>query len=154
MSIKIAIAQFFLIAVAISICAIPSQPEGQCTECGPLDVLINGTCYIKIRGCLRHIPGPACLECQFGYVFSNRTCIREAVFFNNTNISFIPPVKITPNPTLSYEDIRNKLGELYGSYFSDAHEYFLSRYSQLGKGNIKNVERLETKKGVFLVIEY
>lgn len=61
MSLKIAVGQFFLIALAYSLCANPLQPEGQCTDCGPLDVLIDRTCYAKIRGCLKHQAGPICI---------------------------------------------------------------------------------------------
>lgn len=85
----------------------------------------------------------------------NRTsCVREAEFNNNTNLSFIPPVVITPAPTLTMEDIRNKLGDQYGAYVSEANDYFISRYPEVSKGKIKNVDRLETKKGTFLAIEY
>ena len=61
MSIKIVAAVFCLLSFALSICVNPSQPIGKCTECGPLDVLINGICFVKIRGCLRHDAGPVCL---------------------------------------------------------------------------------------------
>lgn len=150
---KIAIAQFFLFSLACSLCVNPTQPEGQCTECGPLDILINGTCYVKIRGCLKHQAGPICVECQFGYILNKGLCIRDAIFNNNTNLTFIPPVKIN-EVTLTYEDIRNKLGEKYGNYFSDAHQIFLGKYTELGKGNIRTVQKMETKKGAFIVIEY
>ena len=67
----------------------------------------------------------------------------------------IPPVRINTEVILSLEQIKDKLGDLYGGYFSDAHDYFLSKYGNLlGKGNVKNVQKLETKKGVFLVIDY
>lgn len=56
---------------------------------------------------------------------------------------------------LTLAEIKDRLGELYGAYFSDAHDYFLSKYSALlGKGLIKNVQKLETKKGVFIIIDY
>lgn len=110
-----------LIALAVSLCADPREPENRCTECVPLDILISGTCYTKIKGCLRHIAGPACVECQFGYVFVNATCIREAVFFGNNNLAIIPPVVILPPSVLTMEDIRDRLGEQYGESFTSAH---------------------------------
>ncbi len=109
MLLKIAFTQFFLIALAYSLCVNPSQSEGQCTECGPLDILIEGTCYVKIRGCLKHQAGPICMECQFGYVLNRASCIRDAIFYNNTNITNIPPVKIN-EVILTYDEIRNRLG--------------------------------------------
>lgn len=110
MSIKLRIFQLTLLVGAFTLCADPSQAEGQCKSCGPLDTLINGTCFAKIRGCLRQANSDDCLECQFGYVLSNKNCIRDAVFNNNTNLTFIPPVVINNGPILSAEDIRNKLG--------------------------------------------
>ena len=61
MSIKIVAVMFYLMSVVLSICLNPSQPIGKCTECGPLDILIKGFCFAKIRGCLRHDAGPICL---------------------------------------------------------------------------------------------
>jgi hypothetical protein len=56
---------------------------------------------------------------------------------------------------LTIADIKDKLGELYGAFFSDVHDYFLSKYSvDLGKGLIRNVQKLENKKGVFIIIDY
>lgn len=128
MTLKAFLIQSMLIALAHSLCADPAEPENRCSNCVPLDILINGTCYTKIKGCLRHIAGPACVECQFGYVFVNSTCIREAVFFGNTNLFIIPPVQILPPSVLTSEEIRNKLGEQYGDSFGSAHEYFLAKY--------------------------
>ena len=53
--------QALLIALAVSLCADPTQPENKCSSCVPLDILISGTCYTKIKGCLRHAAGPLCL---------------------------------------------------------------------------------------------
>lgn len=64
------------IVMAASLCLDPSQPQGQCSECPPTSILIDGSCYARIRGCLRHLAGPSCQECQFGYVLSQGNCIR------------------------------------------------------------------------------
>ncbi len=134
---------FYLMSVVLPICVNPSQPLGKCTECGPLYVLINGFCFAKIRGCLRHDAGPICLQCQFGYILNGTNCTREAIFFNKTDIKNIPPVKIEMQSALTFSEIKNLLGELYGNYFSQAHDYFINKYSnQLGKGLIQNVQKL------------
>lgn len=71
-------------------------------------------------------------------MLNSSTCIREAVFFNRTNLSDIPPVRIFPAQNLTFEDIRAKMGQQYGSFFTDSHEYFVSKYTnELGKGNIR-----------------
>lgn len=64
-------------------------------------------------------------------------------------------MQLTSPALLSYEDIRNRLGEQYGDAFTSAHEYFLAKYTtELGKGNIRNVQTLQTKIGVFVIILY
>ena len=61
---------------------------------------------------------------------------------------------ITPNQILTIEDIRTKLGQLYGSYASESNDFFNRKYKEISKANIKNITRLDTKKASFLAIEY
>ncbi len=76
MSIKIPITIFFFIALCTSSCLNASEPVGKCTVCTPLDVLITGNCYPKMRGCMRYGEGPICIECQSGYVLTKNICVR------------------------------------------------------------------------------
>lgn len=47
------------------------------------------------------------------------------------------------------------MGQQYGSFFTDAHEYFVSKYTnELGKGNIKDVQALQVKTGPIIIINY
>lgn len=80
-------------------------------------------------------------------------CVREGVINNNTNPGEIPPVVID-NSTLNYSEIEIRVGSPYASYFTDAHEQFLSTRPELGKGSIKNITRLDTKRGIFFIIIY
>lgn len=93
------------------------------------------------------------MECQFGYILNRTACVREAEFNNNTNLSYIPPVLVS-SPTLTFEDIRNKIGEQFGAYAGEANTYFVNKYLEANRSRIVNVDRLETKKGVFISIDY
>lgn len=54
MKIKIILSLFFLISLVLPLCIDPLQREGECTKCNALDVLIDGRCFVKIRGCSQH----------------------------------------------------------------------------------------------------
>lgn len=57
-----------------------NQSEGNCSECEPSNLLFQGKCYDKIRGCLEHkilgekIKEINCVLCQNGYVLDELKC--------------------------------------------------------------------------------
>ena len=69
MRVEHALTLLSLIILVNSTCLDPNQVDGQCTACADLEILIQGGCYAKLRGCLEYsLPGPLCTLCQNGYV--------------------------------------------------------------------------------------
>lgn len=85
MWIKIVIGQFFLISLTYSLCLNPAEPEGKCTSCHALSILIKGTCFAKIRGCLIQT-NDICASCLTGYLLNKYMCIHDANLTNGSGI--------------------------------------------------------------------
>ena len=82
--------------------------------------------------------GPICIECQNGYVLDKGLCIREAVYYNLTSLD-PAVVKIEGIPSLIYSEIRDRLGEKYGSEFPKVHKYLLEKHTELETSRIVSV---------------
>jgi hypothetical protein len=155
MSVKIAFGQFFFVALVYGLCGNPFQTDGKCTRCGPLDVLIEGNCEVKMRGCLTQKAGNVCGECQPGYVLSRSVCIREAVYYNNTDLASIPPVQIDNTGALHINGKPEKQPyNMSDTYFQQVNMYFRNRHTELGRSLVFTAQNMETRKGVFSVVEY
>ena len=67
-----------LVCLASSACRNPEEVDGSCSDCGDVEVLVDGYCYAKLRGCLVHGFGPICRSCQNGYLLVDTVCKRKA----------------------------------------------------------------------------
>lgn len=94
MSIKIVLSLFFLFFSTYQLCVDSLQKEGECTKCGPFDVLIDGRCFIKIRKCNTHERAKnnpdkvICLDCisGFGLNNSNTECISLSILAGGKDV--------------------------------------------------------------------
>lgn len=55
---------------------------------------------------------------------------------------------------MTLDQIKIQIGEESKNYFTDAHELFLNVHPEICRGNVKSIDKLDSKKGTFLVIIY
>jgi hypothetical protein len=69
----------FIFALSIILltraCVNPNEKDGKCTKCPPTDILSNGSCHVKIRGCLKQ-EKYFCKQCQNAYTLVKNICVR------------------------------------------------------------------------------
>ena len=93
----------FLVCLASSACRNPEEVDGSCSDCGDVEVLVDGFCYEKLRGCLVHGFGPICRVCQSGFTLVGTECKRDAEVSGEEDPSMIPGVIPDRPPTLTRE---------------------------------------------------
>lgn len=123
-----------LLAVATPACLNAAETDGKCSACASTLLLINGSCFEKINGCLIQTQATVCSQCQSGYILTGGICVRTAVFYNLTDKS-VPPISFV-DQKLSAGEIRSRIAELYGNSFATSNDFLIAKYPSLKDAKI------------------